>query len=86
MLENNALGSAASSGFDILQGEASKLGVDIEKAEFVNVLVNLTGSISDPKVKVNLLGTDGDISTSLADAAKDAAKKEFEAQKEFLKD
>ena len=82
LLEKNAVGAAASSGFDALSKEASKLGLDLKKSEFVNVGINLTGSLTDPKVKVNLLGTDGE--ASLADSAKDAAKAELDKQKEKL--
>lgn len=82
LLEKNAVGAAASSGFDALSKEASKLGLDLKKSEFVNVGIKLTGSLTDPKVKVKLLGTDGE--ASLADSAKETAKAELDKQKEKL--
>ncbi len=77
LLEQNAVGAAASSGFNLLQKEASKLGLNIKQGEFVNVLINLGGDIMSPKVGLKLLGMDGE--SSMADAAKDQVK--AEAQK-----
>ncbi|MCB0615064.1 MAG: hypothetical protein KDC75_17220 [Phaeodactylibacter sp.] len=77
LLEQNAIGAAASSGFNLLQKEASKLGLNIQQGEFVNVLINLTGDIQKPQVGLKLLGTDG--KSSATDAAKDQVK--AEAQK-----
>ncbi|MCB9290452.1 MAG: hypothetical protein H6560_24290 [Lewinellaceae bacterium] len=75
-LEQNAIGAAASSGFGLLQKEASKLGINIQQGEFVNVLINLTGDIQSPKVGLKLLGMDGEGETSVADAAKEKVKEE----------
>ncbi len=76
LLEQNAIGAAASSGFNLLQKEASKLGINIQQGETVNVLVNLTGDIQSPKVGLKLLGMDGSGETSVADAAKQQVKEE----------
>src|SRR5690606_30453928 len=59
-----------------------KLGLDLKKSEFVNVAINLGGSISSPQVKYQLTGGDG--SQSLTDAAKETVKAEIEKQKEKL--
>lgn len=75
LLENNAAGAAVNSGLAALQGQASKLGINLKQSEFVNVLVNLTGNISSPKVKLQLLGGDGE--TTIVDAAKQEAKEEL---------
>lgn len=81
-LESNSIGSAAASGLDALSSQANKLGLNLKQSEFVNVLINLTGSIADPKVGFKLLGTDGE--ASVADAAKAQIKEELNAQKEEL--
>ena len=86
MLENNAVGAAATQGLNFLQGEASKLGIDIQQGEFINVLVNLTGSITSPKVGVNLLGMDGEEGGSLANTAKETVKEELNEKKEELEE
>ena len=83
LLEKGAVGQAANSGFNLLQKEASKLGVSLQKSEFVNVLVQLTGSLADPKVKLNLLSGDGE--QTLAEAASETVKDELKAQEEKLR-
>lgn len=75
-LEQNAIGAAASSGFNLLQKEASKLGLDIKQGEFVNVLINLAGDIQSPRVGLKLLGAEGE--GSVAEAAKGQVKAEAE--------
>ncbi|MEZ5044672.1 MAG: AsmA-like C-terminal region-containing protein [Saprospiraceae bacterium] len=82
LLEKGAIGKAVDSGYGLLQGQAAKLGVNLEKSEFVNVLINLTGSTTDPKIKLNLLSGDGE--TTLVDAGKAALQDEINTQKEAL--
>jgi len=84
LLEKGAVGKAVDQGYGLLQSQASKLGFNIQKSEFVNVMINLTGSLTDPKVKLNLLGGDGE--TSLAEAGQEALKEELNEQKEALQD
>ncbi|MEO1628108.1 MAG: AsmA-like C-terminal region-containing protein, partial [Bacteroidota bacterium] len=71
MLKGNAVGNAASKGFQLLNKEASKVGMKINEAEFVNVNIGLTGSLTDPKVSVKPIGTDGQ---SLKDQAVESLK------------
>jgi vacuolar-type H+-ATPase subunit H len=90
-LENNAIGSAASEGLRQLQAEASKLGLPFEQSETVNVMIALTGSLTDPKVKVNLLGLDGDDSAGglvagATEQLKEEAKDQINAGKEQIKE
>lgn len=84
LLEQNAVGAAASKGFDALSKEASKLGFNIQKGEFVNVGIDLLGSFKDPQLKFNVLGTDGE--GSVAGAAGDALKDELDKQTDKLKE
>lgn len=77
LLESNAVGAAAGSGVNALLSEASKLGINIKQSEFVNVMVNLTGTIANPKVKLKLLGGEGE-ETSVVEAAKDEAKQQLQ--------
>lgn len=83
LLEKSTVGSVANSGLDALSKQANKLGLNIEQSEVLNVMINLTGSIKEPKVKFNLLGAEGE--ANLADAAKDKAKEELDKEKEKLK-
>lgn len=80
MLGKNAIGAAANSGLKLLESQASKLGLNIQQSEFVNLGIDLKGAIQDPKVAVKLLGLDGGSATggSLVDSAKDQAKAEVE--------
>ena len=82
MLASNPVGAAASQGFDLLGKEAAKLGINLQQSEFVNVLVELTGSISDPKVKLKLLNSEG--TASVEDAVTAKAKEEVEKAKDKL--
>ncbi|MDF1697017.1 MAG: AsmA-like C-terminal region-containing protein [Saprospiraceae bacterium] len=61
LLKNNAVGQAADKGLGFLQDQASKLGVNIDEAEFVNVDVLITGTMTNPVIKLNLLGADGQL-------------------------
>ena len=86
LLEQNAAGAAASKGLGLLSSEASKLGINIKQGKYVNVLVNLKGAISDPKVGVKLLGMDGDgDDASLAESVKEGIKEEAKEQFEDAK-
>ena len=71
LMESNAAGAVAGKGMDWVRGEASKLGVNIKKSKYINVKVNMTGKIDQPKLKVKLLGGSGE---SLEDTAKNTAK------------
>lgn len=81
-LDNNALGDLANSGINTLRNEAGKLGIQWEQSEFINLRIDLTGAISNPKVQVKVLGGEGDV--SLADAAKQEAKEKLGAEKAKL--
>lgn len=81
-LEANAIGAAASSGFSALVTEAAKYGVNIKNSEFVNVLFNITGSISQPKLSMKVMGGDGE--STLEDAAKGIVNSAVEKAKDTL--
>ena len=82
LLEQNPAGQAAASGLAQLRKEAGNMGINLAESEYVNVQINLTGSMTDPKVGLKLLGAGG---ASLAASAKEALKDEVEAGKEQLK-
>ena len=84
LLANNAVGAAANKGLDLLSGQASKLGLSIAPGENVRVRINLTGSMTDPKVGIKLLGTEaGD--GSVQDAATLALREAAERAKDSLR-
>ena len=71
LLEKNAVGSAANKGLDFLSKEAAKYGVNIQAGEFINLNINIGGSVKDPKIKVKPVGSEG---KSVGGTAKDALK------------
>lgn len=78
-LEKSGVGSAANSGLNLLSSEASKLGVNIAQGEFINVRFDITGSYSNPKLAMKVLGSDGqatikDQASATAGAALQQAK------------
>jgi len=75
LLGQGTVGTAANQGLDFLNKEASKLGVKISDGEFINLLINVTGSIAKPGVKITPLGAEGatvkDIAENVVAAVKD---------------
>ena len=80
---NNPLGAAANSGLEFLGKEASKAGLNLDAGEFVNVQINLTGSIKEPKLAFKVLGTDGQ--ASLKDAVVNKVEDEVKKQLDEVK-
>lgn len=80
----NPLGAAAESGLGLLNSQASKLGLNLDAGEFVNVKINIGGTLADPKIGVKLLGTEGESSVkdAVADKVKDEAKSALSKAKE----
>lgn len=76
----NAVGAAANTGLDFLSKEASKLGINIDAGEFVNVQINLGGTLKDPKVGFKVLGAEG-AASSVQEAV--VNKVQEEAQKKL---
>ena len=83
-LDQNPAGKAAAAGWKQLKQQASKVGVQLQESEFVNVLVNLSGNVNNPKTQFNLLAGDG--KTVATDAIKGAVDKELDEQKKKLED
>lgn len=83
-LENNAVGAAAGELANKLQAEANRLGLPFEQSETIEVLIELTGSLTDPKLNVRLLGLDGD--SSAGEQVSGAVSQQVEAGKEKLKE
>ena len=81
LVEGNILGGAALSALENLAGQAKRLGVNIAPGDTINLDIALTGSISDPKAGINLLGTDSGSAQSptqaVAGALQDRAEEEI---------
>ncbi|MEL6922927.1 MAG: AsmA-like C-terminal region-containing protein [Bacteroidota bacterium] len=76
LLEKNAVGALANTGMDFITKEAAKYGVNIQNGAFINLNVNLTGSIKDPKIQIKVVGADGESSV------KDVAMEKFNEVKQ----
>ena len=82
-------GTGIDKGMDLLVDEASKLGIEFDQAEFVDVQFNLKGNFSAPKLDFKVLGVssgDGSGSTNLKDQAQEQIKEKLEKQKEDARD
>jgi uncharacterized protein YjbJ (UPF0337 family) len=67
-IKGNIVTGTALSALDQLAGQAGKLGLNISPGDTLNVNINLLGSIADPQVKFNLLGSKDSGTPSLQDA------------------
>lgn len=84
MLGSGALSNTINQGVSALLQQANQLGLNVNDSENVNVQINLTGNMSDPKVGFKLLGTDGE--SSLAESAKEEAKEQVKDKVDELKE
>ncbi len=81
LLAKNPIGSAINSqvdkGLSALAPQAQKLGVDLQESEFINLQVDILGSVKQPKFKVNLLGAESgeNIGQQITNTIKDEAQK-----------
>ena len=82
LLDKVGVGQAASTGFKALSGEASKLGIKMEEAEFLNIGVDVGGTTLKPTFKPKLLGAEGKSGSSLGDQVKESIKDEANKLKE----
>ncbi|WP_157501301.1 AsmA-like C-terminal region-containing protein [Lewinella sp. 4G2] len=85
MIEGNIVTGTAVAALDQLAGQASKLGLNIAPGDVLNVNINLTGTMADPKVKFQLLGTDGTAAANPGEAIVDAAKERLNQELEDRK-
>ncbi len=68
LLERNAASAAANQGWSFLSKEAQKVGINIQDGEFVNLKIDLSGSMLNPVFKITPVAADGE--TSVQDATK----------------
>lgn len=75
-------GQKVNEGLEWINKEASKLGLDVDAGDFVNIQINLTGNIINPKVDIKLVDISG---KSLDDAIKDKVTEEVTELKDSVK-
>jgi hypothetical protein len=81
LLDKAGIGQAASEGMKLLSGQASKLGIKVEESEFLNVGVDIGGTLAKPTFTPKLLGAEGKSGQSLGDQVKESIKDEAEKLK-----
>jgi hypothetical protein len=85
LLNQNPAGQAANNalntGLGALSGQASKLGIEIEQSEFVNLGIDIGGSPSKPKFNIKLLGAEGKKGETLGDQVANEIKAEADRVK-----
>jgi hypothetical protein len=81
LLDKAGVGQAASEGMKALNSEASKLGIKVEEAEFLNVGVDIGGTTKKPIFTPKVLGAEGKSGKSLGDQVKENIKDEADKLK-----
>jgi hypothetical protein len=86
LLDKAGIGQATSEGMKLLSGQASKLGIKVEEAEFLNVGVDIGGTLTKPVFTPKVLGAEGKSGQSLGDQVKENLKDEAEKLKKEAED
>ncbi|MCB0662022.1 MAG: hypothetical protein KDC24_04745, partial [Saprospiraceae bacterium] len=85
LLGQNVLSQSLGSGMTALSAQAGKLGINLADSPFLNLGIRFTGSMSDPKVSISLLGADGE-PTDVVDQVIEAVEKEVEEKIDEVKE
>jgi hypothetical protein len=86
LLDKAGLGNAADAGMKAIQSQASKLGIAVNDAEYLNFGVDVGGTTSKPTFSPKLLGAEGKSGESLGDQVKESLKEEAEKIKQQAED
>jgi len=93
LLRKSGVGQAADKGLDFLNKQAGKFGVNIAQGDFIDMDINILGSIASPKIKIKPTGSGGksfketavdqiiDLKDKAIDEAKDKIKEETDKVK-----
>ncbi len=75
ILAQGALGNVANQGLSFFNGQAGKLGINIADGDRIKFNVRVTGDMKNPKIKIDLIGTDKEsLKEEIVDKVKDVAK------------
>lgn len=93
LLQQSGVGQAADKGLNFLSKEAGKFGVNIAQGDFIDMDINVLGSITSPKINIKPTGSGGksfketakdqinDLKDKAIDEAKDRLKTETDKAK-----
>jgi cell division septum initiation protein DivIVA len=78
------MGGSANAVVDDLVAKAGQAGADVQLSEYINVDAIIDGTITDPKVRLNLAGTGKDIVQSVKDQVQEQVEQEVEEIKKDI--
>jgi len=81
-IPRSLMGGAANSAMDDLLAKASKAGAAIKPGDYINVDALIDGTVTEPKVRLNLAGT----GTDLIESVKEQVQQQVEEKVEELKE
>jgi cell division septum initiation protein DivIVA len=84
-IPRSMMGGAANGVMDDLLAKASKAGADIKPGDFINVDALIDGTLTDPKVRLNLAGTGTDLMESVKEQVQQQVEEKVEELKEDAK-
>ena len=87
LLQQSGIGQAADKGISFLSKEASKYGVNIAQGDFIDLDINILGSITAPKINIKPTGSGGkSFKETAKDQINDLKDKAVEEAKNKLKE
>jgi hypothetical protein len=72
-LDKTGITASANTGIKWIENEAAKKGLNVGLGEFINLAVGMTGTMSNPKYSLRVLGSEGETGTTIGDQLKDQA-------------
>lgn len=85
-IPRSMMGGAANNVLNDLVSKAGQAGFNIQPGDFVNVDALIEGTITDPKVRLNLAGTAQSMAGSLKEQVKEQVEQKVEEVKEQVKE
>jgi hypothetical protein len=81
LLEKSSVGQAASEGLKNILGQVNKLGIKIDEVEFINIAVDISGTLKKPIFTPKFLGAETKTGQSLGNQLQESIKAEAEKLK-----
>ncbi len=85
-IPRSMMGGTANSLVNDLAAKAGKAGADVQLSDYVNLDALIEGTVTDPKVTLNLAGMGKDLVESLKDQVQQQVEQKVEEVKEQVKD
>jgi hypothetical protein len=72
-LDKTGITASANTGIKWIENEAAKKGLNVGLGEFINLAVGMTGTMSNPKYSLRVLGSEGETGTTIGGQLKEQA-------------